>query len=60
MEGWKTWTGAAVIFLSGGLMSFADLLPQYYWLSSIAQAIMSAGAALGLVGLGHKVEKSGK
>lgn len=58
MKGWKTWTGAGLVFLSGGLSAFANVLPEFSWLGTLSQAVMAAGTALGLVGVGHKIEKS--
>ncbi len=60
MKGWKTWTGAGIVFVSGGMMAFAGLDPRYAWLQGPAQALLSAGAALGLVGIGHKVDRQGR
>jgi hypothetical protein len=45
MNGWKTWTGAAVVFAAGGLA---------------ALFLAGGGGGLGLVGLGFKVDKMRK
>lgn len=50
MKGWKTWAGAIVIGIGAGL----DAAGYGQW----AQVAMMAGAALGLVGIGHKIEKA--
>jgi len=50
MKGWKTWTGAAIMAISGIL--------SYMGYGDLAKAILTVGAALGIVGLGHKIEKT--
>jgi|Deesub1362A_J573_1020465.scaffolds.fasta_scaffold42083_2 hypothetical protein len=52
MKGWKTWAGAALVAASAilGFMGKPDA----------AKALMALGAAFGLVGLGHKIEKSSR
>jgi hypothetical protein len=50
MKGWKTWAGAAIIAGSAIL--------QYFGYSDFAGVLISFGAALGIVGLGHKIEKT--
>lgn len=49
MKGWKTWAGAALVAVSAVL--------GYVGESDLAQALLTVGAALGLVGVGHKIEK---
>lgn len=49
MKGWKTWTGAALV-AAGAVARFLDH-------QEIAELILGLGAALGLIGLGHKLEK---
>ncbi len=52
MTGWKTWAGAIVI----GIGAARDAAGLGQW----SQVAMMAGGALGLVGIGHKIEKSAK
>ena len=49
MKGWKTWAGAAIIG--------AGAILEYMGHGGVADALIMLGAALGLVGLGHKIEK---
>lgn len=51
MRGWKTWTGAATIGLSAALKAVGGEYAQY------AEILVMVGGALGVVGIGHKVEK---
>ena len=50
MSGWKTW--AAAIILGGS--AAAKALGH----EAVSEVLLMIGAALGLVGIGHKVEKS--
>lgn len=50
MKGWKTWAGVAIIGLSAGLEAAGY--------SEYAKILAMVGGALGLVGVGHKVEKN--
>ncbi len=50
MKGWKTWAGAGVVG-AGAILGFLGL-PE------ISKIVMSLGAALGIVGIGHKIEKA--
>jgi len=50
MKGWKTWAGAALIGVGAALKAMG--YEQY------AEIVLALGAALGLVGVGHKLEKS--
>lgn len=52
MHGWKTWIAAAVIGVSAVL--------RYKGADAIADALLSLGAALGLVGVAHKIEKGSR
>lgn len=52
MHGWKTWAGAG--FIAAGAVL------EYFGYSDLAKGILMVGGALGLVGLGHKIEKSVK
>lgn len=52
MKGWKTWTGAALVAASAAL--------DFLGLGAYAEIALYAGNALGLVGIGHKIEKAGE
>ncbi len=52
MKGWKTWAGAALVAASAVL--------GYLGEQGLAEALLGVGAALGLVGVGHKIEKAQK
>lgn len=49
MHGWKTYTAAFIV--AGGAAATALGHPE------IARVLYAIGGALGLVGLGHKIEK---
>jgi hypothetical protein len=49
MKGWKTWTGAGIV-AAGAVLT-------YFGMDEVAKALIGLGGALGLIGLGHKVEK---
>lgn len=51
MKGWKTWTGVVIVAVSAGLRVMGG---EY---EELANFLMAAGGALGLVGLGYKIEK---
>lgn len=52
MSGWKTWTGAAMVAAVSVL--------KYYGMDQEAEAVLYFGAAMGLIGIGHKIEKGEK
>lgn len=52
MRGWKTWLGVGLIVLSAWLRSIGK--------EELANTVISLGIASGLVGIGHKLEKSRK
>jgi len=52
MGGWKTWTAAGIIGIAAVLEFFGRV--------EVGNALLMLGAALGIVGLGHKIEKSSK
>jgi len=52
MKGWKTWAAAALI---GGVAA-----AEYMGMDpALGKLILGLAAALGVVGLGHKIEKAG-
>ena len=50
MKGWKTWVGAALVASSAVL--------GFFGFHEEAKGVLGLGAAFGLVGIGHKIEKS--
>ena len=50
MKGWKTWLGAALVG--------ASAVVGYTGNSELAKVLLALGAALGVVGIGHKIEKA--
>jgi hypothetical protein len=52
MKGWKTWAGAVLVAASAALGFLGE--PE------AAKAVLGFGAAFGIAGIGHKIEKSGK
>lgn len=50
MKGYKTWIGVGFIFVSAGYKAIGY--------DEIAAIILTVGAAIGVVGLGHKLEKN--
>jgi len=53
MGGWKTWAAAALI---GGVAA-AEYLGMDH---DVGNLILGIGAALGIIGIGHKIEKTRK
>lgn len=49
MKGWKTWAGAALVVIGGGLHVFN--------LEYFAETAYALGASMIGIGLGHKIEK---
>ena len=61
MAGWKTKLGGACLFLGGVLTGTADKCPSQSaipWLHFAGIVLLSAGGGLGLVGIGHKIDRS--
>ncbi len=52
MKGWKTWSAAGFI---GG-----SAILRYFERDDLAELLLVVGGALGVVGLGHKIEKKVK
>lgn len=52
ITGWKTLTGAGLV-AAGAVLRYLDL-------PDAADAVTTIGAALGIIGIGHKVEKAKK
>lgn len=63
MGGWKTKLGGACLFLGVLLTGTADRCPAQSaipWLHFLGVVFTAAGSGMGLVGIGHKIEKMGK
>ena len=52
MRGWKTITGAIIVAV-GAVLNFTGY-------AGLADVVMGFGASLGIIGIGHKVDKSSK
>ena len=50
MQGYKTWAAALIVAASSAA--------EYLGYSGATESMLTIGAALGLIGLGHKIEKS--
>lgn len=50
MKGWKTVAGAIIVAIGAVL--------KYFDMSEVADSVMALGGALGLIGLGHKLDKT--
>jgi hypothetical protein len=55
LKGWKTWTGAVMVAIGGILQGMPELFPGQ---TSLATFLLSIGAALGGIGIAHKIEKA--
>ena len=58
MKGWKTWVAAIGAFCAGAAMVAAGMTSEPVDTEKVYQGIMACIAAFGLVGIGHKIEKS--
>ncbi len=61
MTGWKTKTGATMVAVGGFLVASGKAfpIPKYTpWLEWIGGLILAVGGALGIYGVGAKVEKA--
>ena len=64
MEGWKTKTGAILIGIGGVIAAMGPVLPVELlvyaeWFKFVEIILFAAGAAFGVVGVAHKIEKAG-
>jgi hypothetical protein len=63
LTGWKTKVGAVCIALGGILAAASPVLPAEIaiyaeWVHFVEVILMAAGAAFGVVGVAHKIEKA--
>ena len=59
MRGWKTWAAAVGAFATGVSMVASGLTADVMDVNQIWAGILTCAGALGLVGIGHKLEKNG-
>lgn len=62
MGGWKTWASALTLGLPGLLQVFSAVMPVFQGGAldgaTLQTGLAMTGAALGVAGVGHKVEKA--
>lgn len=61
MKGWKTWTGVLGLFITyvAGNMLGVDMQEAQAQSGTFVNLMQAAFGALTVVGLGHKIDKSG-
>jgi hypothetical protein len=60
MTGWKTWVASVMAVLAAATMMGSALLSEPFDPTKFYEGLVALAAAFGLVGIGHKIEKSGK
>ena len=60
MGGWKTWAAGGASILTGVAMIAKDLAEGTLSMDHIQSAIAFISGGLGLIGIGHKIERVGK
>lgn len=60
MGGWKTWVAAIGLMLTGLGMIAAGVAADPLNPDQIWEGILLILAGLGMIGIGHKIEKAGK
>ena len=60
MGGWKTWISSAISAMAGLIMIGEAIISDPFDPNKLYQGIMAFAAAVGIVGIGHKIEKSSK
>ena len=58
MSGWKTWASGIVTFCTGVVMIGNGLLSDPVDPNQIYAGLLTCGGALGIIGIGHKIEKN--
>lgn len=58
MGGWKTWIAAIGMFCGGIALMVEGFMAEPRDPNKIWEGLMVCSAALGMVGIGHKIEKS--
>ena len=59
MSGWKTWVAGGISILSGLILIGKTLIGEPGPEGGFVEGIALIVAGLGLIGIGHKVEKAG-
>lgn len=57
MKGWKTWAAALALILPGAGMILGGLANDFD-LAAIKEGAILIGGGLGMIGIGHKIEKA--
>ena len=60
MTGWKTWVATAVAACAGMVKLGTALLADPVDANGVYEGFLMIAAAFGIVGIGHKIEKSAK
>ena len=61
MKGWKMWASAAMVVVLGTVQALESTGTIPHGMGNVASSVLGALAgALGIVGVGHKIEKLGK
>ena len=55
MKGWKTWLGMSLVAVGTAMKAFEGAVPE---LAVFSELLIGLGAALGGVGIAHKIEKA--
>ena len=58
MKGWKTWAGGGALILSGIATVIQGAISDPVDLEKIKAGLMMIGSGLGIIGIGHKIEKA--
>lgn len=59
MSGWKTWAAGLGAVLGGAALVLKGVAGDSFDFESIKQGVAAIIAGLGIIGIGHKVEKAG-
>lgn len=58
MGGWKTWAGVGLTMLSGGVGAIVPAISDPGTAQTIVTIMQTVGVGLGMLGIGHKIEKN--
>lgn len=58
MSGWKTWAATIVAVCAGVTRVCQSLLAEPFDANAFYEGLIALAGALGLVGIGHKIEKN--
>ena len=59
MSGWKTWTAGLASIASGVAMILTSVASDGFSFDALKEGIGLIVAGLGIIGVGHKIEKAG-